>query len=476
MAIDSKLLTMEEVDQLYQIEENHFYDFKAKEITGKKIGKIISAFANASGGEVLIGIREERDTKIKHWEGFKDIEEANGFLQYIDTIPSVEDYYFAEFLQHPENMTYVLRVTVFKTASILKLPDESIFVRKGAQSLPVEGEEQIKRLQMDKGIISYEDTPLAKSSPSDIVDSEVFETFSSQIIPNTEGEKWLKKQKLILGDHVTVAGILLYSDEPQICLPKRSSIKIVRYRTVGDSDRDTMSEDPITIEGDAYHQIYRAVSAVKQIIESMKRLGHGLESVEYPEETLHEIITNAVLHRDYSIATDIQIRIYDNRVEVESPGKLPGHVTVRNILDAQSARNPIIVRLINKFPNAPNKDIGEGLNTAFAAMEKLRLKPPIIDETDNSVVVIIKHERLASPEEQVIDYLQTHDEITNSIARGITGIQSENTMKRVFWRLRDKGLLEMIPGRPQNKAAWRLTVASVSLCEEQDEQLPLFES
>lgn len=47
-------------------------------------------------------------------------------------------------------------------------------------------------------------------------------------------------------------------------------------------------------------------------------------------------------------------------MEVESPGKLPGYVTVNNILTAQSARNPKIVRLINKFPEAPNKDVGEG--------------------------------------------------------------------------------------------------------------------
>ena len=125
---------------------------------------------------------------------------------------------------------------------------------------------------------------------------------------------------------------------------------------------------------------------------------------------MHEIITNAVLHRDYSIVTDIQIRIFDNRVEVESPGKLPGYVTVNNIwechiLTAQSARNPKIVRLINKFPEAPNKDVGEGLNTAFEAMAKLRLKEPVIEETDNSVLVIIKHEKLASPEELVVDYL-----------------------------------------------------------------------
>jgi ATP-dependent DNA helicase RecG len=57
------------------------------------------------------------------------------------------------------------------------------------------------------------------------------------------------------------------------------------------------------------------------------------------------------------------------------------------------------VRIINKFPDPPNKDVGEGLNTAFQAMRKMRLKDPIIDERDNSVLVNIRHERLASPEE-----------------------------------------------------------------------------
>ena len=71
---------------------------------------------------------------------------------------------------------------------------------------------------------------------------------------------------------------------------------------------------PLTVEGCAYQQIYTAVAKVKQIVESIKKLGVEFESVTYPEETLHEIITNAVLHRDYSIATDIQIRIFDNRI------------------------------------------------------------------------------------------------------------------------------------------------------------------
>lgn len=203
---------------------------------------------------------------------------------------------------------------------------------------------------------------------------------------------------------------------------------------------------PLTIEGCAYQQIYSAVSKVKKIVESIKRLDKEFEDVRYPEETLHEIITNAVLHRDYSIATDIQIRIFDNRIEVESPGKLPGHVTTKNILDTQSARNPKIVRLINKFPDAPNKDVGEGLNTAFEAMTKLRLKVPEIIETENSVRVIIRHERLASPEELVVEYLQKNESIKNGTGRAVTGIKSENTMKNVFYRLRDSGYIKLIRG------------------------------
>jgi ATP-dependent DNA helicase RecG len=128
---------------------------------------------------------------------------------------------------------------------------------------------------------------------------------------------------------------------------------------------------------------------------------------------------------------------------------------VANIKTEQFARNPKLVRLINKFPNPPNKDVGEGLNTTFEAMDKLRLKPPVIEERENSVVITLRHESLGSPEQIVEEYLDGHVEITNAIGRELTGIKSENTMKEVFYRLRDRGMLEMVPDKLGNKAAWR---------------------
>ena len=165
----------------------------------------------------------------------------------------------------------------------------------------------------------------------------------------------------MIDDKPTVAGLVLFADEPQIHLPK-ASVKIYRYATSDpEGSRESLAQEPITIEGDLYDQVAAAVAKTTELIEGIEILGpDGLEPVQYPPEALHEIITNALLHRDYSLSDDVHVRIFDNRVEVESPGRLPAHITPRNILRERFARNPTIVRLINRFPDPPNKDVGEG--------------------------------------------------------------------------------------------------------------------
>jgi ATP-dependent DNA helicase RecG len=279
---------------------------------------------------------------------------------------------------------------------------------------------------------------------------------NSQVVPSSEPEAWLRKQELIKEEKPTVAAIVLFSDLPQAALPKRTGIKVYRYKTHdAEGTRETLVGQPVSVEGCAYDVIKEAVAVTKNTIEGMQILGtKGLEAVTYPTETLHEVITNAVLHRDYGVADDVHVRIFDNRVEVESPGRLPAHITPRNILKERFARNGSIVRIINKFPDPPNKDVGEGLNTAFRAMEDSRLKAPVISERDHSVMVQIKHERLASAEDIIMEYLENNALITNRVARGLTGIRSENSMKTVFWRLRDRNLIRQVPGRSGFASAW----------------------
>ena len=444
---EERIITEEEVKIIFTtISENYFYDYKDKRIKPSKLTHSVSAFANASGGEIYLGIIENNKTKEKVWDGFVNIEDANAHIQSIVNLKPVENFVEFSFLKYKN--TYVLHMSIAKTKPIIYATDGIAYIRHNAQNLPVNTDEKIKRLELDKGIVSFEDETISETSFDDIENSDVLTKFIDNVVPKLDNISWIKRQHLFNGDHLTVAGTLLFTDEPQIFLPKRSSIKILRYKTSGKGDRDTLDKNPETIEGCAYNQIYEAVKKVKSIVESIKILNNKFMDINYPDETLHEIITNAVLHRDYSISTDIQIRIFDNRIEVESPGKLPGHVTVDNILEEQSARNPKIVRLINKFPDAPNKDVGEGLNTAFEAMNKLRLKPPVIKEKDNSVLVIIKHEKLASPEKVIVEYLQNHNTIKNSMGRELTGIKSENTMKNVFYKLRDSGFITLVkPGK-----------------------------
>jgi len=192
------------------------------------------------------------------------------------------------------------------------------------------------------------------------------------------------------------------------------------------------------------------------IVESIPKMGDkALEKVTYPPQTLHEIITNALIHRDYSIADDVHIRIFDDRIEVQSPGRLPAHITVNNILYERFARNGAVVRMLNKFPNPPNQDVGEGIKTAIDAMHKLGLKEPKFFERDNNVLVVIRHEPLASPEEAIMDYLENHPSINNSEARAVTHVKADYQMKGIFKRMEDAKIIEQIPGTRTSNTRYR---------------------
>lgn len=452
--IDSVKISGKEVKKLLGMDEGHFCDLKSTRVSTGKLSKALSAFSNAEGGELFIGIEDDP----RKWEGFSNIEAANSHIQVLDKLfPLGSDYQY-QFLENENERGLVLKVQVSKTRDLKTASDGKVYIRRGAQSIPVTDEERLTSLRRDKGIVSFE-TELV-NCPEDLVTNSVHMIeFLIEVVPTAEPGPWLKKQMALQNGKVTVVAVLLFAEEPQAILPKRSGLKIYRYKTSSEEgSRETLDFDPISIDGNVYSQIYNSVSETARIIESVRlKTSDGLVSVNYPQEAIHEIITNAVIHRDYSITDDIHIRVFDNRVEVLSPGTLPGHVTTKNILSERFARNPSLVRLINKFPNPPNKDVGEGLNTAFESMRNLKLKPPEIYQDGGYVKVILRHEALASPEEAILLYLLKNNEIANRNARDICFIKSENKMKRILQNLVSNGLLQAVPGRTRYTAAYQLT-------------------
>lgn len=454
-----RIVSKKEIADLAKRDESHFYDNKAFEIKGDKIQKIAVAFANADGGEFIIGIKDKKEEAdpYKRWQGIEDIESFNFIFQNLTQLsPTIPHNY--EFLKD-EDGKFSLRITIEKSESVHKTANNTVYVRKSAQSLPLSDPAQIQALSYAKGESSYEDTIVNSATAEDIFESNEIVKFLSDYSPQSDPIDFTVNQNLVdrKSYEPRTAGILLFSDNPIPLLPKRCGIKINRYETSEEIPERTHLKDQFSVEGCLNEQIKQASQIITDIMESVQIMGtKGLERVNYPPETIWEILVNAVIHRDYSISDDIQVLIFNNRIEIKSPGKLPGYVTIDNILDARFSRNSKLVRVLNKYKNPANKDMGEGLNTAFQRMEEFRLEPPRIVEDGNYIKVIIAHTSLASPEERIMEYLKVNEKIKNRQAREITGVKSENVMKRHFYDLRDKNLIEPVMSKTGNKVvAWK---------------------
>src|SRR5262249_39818806 len=148
----------------------------------------------------------------------------------------------------------------------------------------------LAQLERNKGITSFENEPVS-TDLNNVCNSAATIRFILDVVPTSEPEAWLRKQELIKDDKPTVTGVVLFADLPQAILPKRSGVKIYRYKT-GDTEgtRDTLVGDPTSVEGCAYDLIKQAGQITRDIIGNIQVLGtRGLEPVIYPVETLHEV-------------------------------------------------------------------------------------------------------------------------------------------------------------------------------------------
>lgn len=456
-----QVLTIPQTDVLHLCakQEDHFYDRKAVAVSGAKLQKVAVAFANADGGEIYIGIADESDQPDpkKRWHGAQLIEDYNQHIQALTDIQPTLPMEIS-FLKSEDSDGYVLRVQIEKSQSVHKTPDGTVYERKGAQSLPIKDPERITALSFAKGAVSYEDFSVDSAVAEDIVDAPALSAFLSDYSPRTDPLDLAINRNLIdrKSFKPKVAGLLLFSKEPASLMPRKCSVRVVRYETKEDDPERDHLRATETIEGPLFDLMHATVRRVTQIMSSINVwTTEGPRAMEYPPETLWEIVVNALIHRDYSVSDDVQVQIFDNRIEVLSPGRLPGFVTKDNILEVRYARNPRIVGMLSKYKNPPNKDIGEGLNTAFQKMKDWHLRNPEIVDEGNYVRVTIPHASLATPQEAIMEFIHKHDTITNKQARDITGIKSENAVKSEFYKLRDAGQIEMIPELKGKRAAWR---------------------
>lgn len=143
-------LEIEKEIELLNLVEGQYLDIKASDIEPSKLSKTVSAFANASGGEIWIGIKEYTHTGEKELDGFEKIEDCNKFFQVLERLEGLNDNYSFIFYKFSDN-TYCLCLSIEKTHAIVKSSNNDIYIRKGAQDLKVTEPDKIKRLELDKG-------------------------------------------------------------------------------------------------------------------------------------------------------------------------------------------------------------------------------------------------------------------------------------------------------------------------------------
>ncbi|RZM19399.1 MAG: hypothetical protein EOO88_38150, partial [Pedobacter sp.] len=213
-----------------------------------------------------------------------------------------------------------------------------------------------------------------------------------------------------------------------MALASKSGIKVSRYygRNQIASGTPNLVEKPFTIEGPVLNQITQAVDYFRSVVKQSppKLVGSTFRpSISIPEWAFQEAITNAVIHRNYAVEDDIHVRFFDDRIEIESPGTYPGHMTPENVRSDRYARNPLLLRALNKFSASPNLDIGEGVDRMFQVMKESDLYEPIFIPAiirPNSVLVILLNQQRVMAWDTVSNYLEKEYVISNGKAREIT--------------------------------------------------------
>ncbi len=314
------------------------------------------------------------------------------------------------------------------------------------------GVNDILRLAYAKGQAALETKPVEEAAFEDL-DQALIADYCAGIGATGDPRDALYSRDLLVrrGDWLvpTLGCVLLFAQKPQRYLPRcgLDFLKFEGTRQLVGQELNIIKRE--IIERPLPRLLERAFEVIGMHVREYSRLSQDgvFHTVpEYPAFAWQEAIVNAVAHRDYSITGKaIQVRMFDDRLEVESPGKLPGHVRLDNLVQERFSRNPQIVRALIEFGYM--KDIGEGIDRMIAEMERSGLPAPEFSEPNYSFTVALKNTPvgvevpIALPaEDRLRRYLREHRWITNQEYRGLMGVDRQ-TAWRQLTRLVEAGVL-----------------------------------
>lgn len=324
-------------------EENQLLDRKRASIRPVDVAQQLSAFANAEGGILVIGIEDDGQITGFNYSGAKSIEKyIEAPFDFLNRKPKYEIEKMPVVNSNGEEDELLLFHIEPSYDSIVGLKDESVYLRVNDKSKKL-SHTQITQLEYDRGSRRFEEELVEYSSLED-VNEKIVDEFRQLLGTNVSTEKLLKARGFFREGQLTVAGLLLFSDNISAFMPS-ARIRFMRYEGVkAESGSRLNIVKDVTFDKALPTAIREARAFINTQLRDFTFLGKEGQFVtlpEYPEFAWFEGMINAIVHRRYDNQGDhIRIKMFDDRLEIHSPGALPASVTLENIKEERYSRNP----------------------------------------------------------------------------------------------------------------------------------------
>lgn len=369
------------VEELRQMPEGQTFDCKSIHIEPKALANTIVAMANADGGVIAVGMSD----KTRRIEGVdQDKTRLNEILRTpfdfcVPTVPVMTEFMPCKDCDGNDN--HILIIDVPASPRLHANQADEVFWRVGDKSRKLTFDERLQ-LMYDKGERNYEDSPVLDATVDDI-DLDVVKLYMKRIGYGKSPTEYLQENKGFLtfsGDvqRVSSACILLFGKCPQNFFP-RARVRFIKYSGTEEKvGREMNVIKDVTFDGRILEQIQKTIDYLETQVKEHSYLGEdGLFKTDrdYPKFVIQEMTVNSVCHRDYSIkGTEIQIKMFDDRIVFETPGRLPGIVRTDNIRHTHFSRNPKIAEYLKAYDYV--KEFGEGVDRMCLELSATGAKGP----------------------------------------------------------------------------------------------------
>jgi len=380
-------MAADEIAQVVQDGETMYAEFKSAAARPESLATAFISFLNAEGGVLWLDIEDDGTVS-----GVTDVDAAR---QRVDQILANN--------VTPRATAFIEQVEVGgKRLLKITLPrglDRPYYTQRGQcyvrqnSGKRLASREEIRRMYMAVRSYYFDESVLTATGLAD-VELPVFDAFLAAAYgltedkerPEEELTRLLRNLKCMAGDELTVAGALLFGRQPQRVLPT-ARVEFARFEGTVAGE---IILDRKTVEGRLPQQLDQMESLLRLHLRDAGVI-RGFEpevQAELPAEMLRESLTNALVHRDYSLSAPVRVILFEDRLEVLSPGQLPNGVTVENVrAGIHVERNPIILSLMSKLGLMTR--LGTGIVRIFRLAEERGLPEPELEERDAEFVVTL---------------------------------------------------------------------------------------